>query len=134
VTGTLGIPVGFPSMRVPDHAPRPRRAELFSVARASPAVLCPAPFRTRAALRDPRRRQPHRSYPLCDAQAQGGQLGRARQKAGEKFPLHCPACGGDIRLRAAGRRHPTSCLRSTSTRYEPGGTCRLIPECGEGLR
>ena len=31
------------------------------------------------------------------------------------------------------RRHPTSCLRSTSTRCEPGVTCRLIPECGEGL-
>ena len=83
---------------------RPRHAELFSVARASPAVLCPAPLRTRAALRDPRRRQPHRSHPLCDAQAQGGQLGRARQKAGEKFPLQCPACGGDIRLRGDGRQ------------------------------
>ena len=112
---------------------RPRHAELFSVARASPAVLCPAPLRTRAALRDPRRRQPHRSHPLCDAQAQGGQLGRARQKAGEKFPLQCPACGGDIRLRGDGRRHPTSCLRSTSTRCEPGIICRLILEYGEGL-
>jgi hypothetical protein len=57
---------------------RPRRAELLSVARASPEVLCPAPLRTRTALRDPRRRQPHRSHPLRDAPAQGRQLGRAR--------------------------------------------------------
>ena len=32
------------------------------------------------------------------------------------------------------RRNTTSCLRSTSTRCEPGVACRLIPECGEGLR
>ena len=46
---------------------RPRRAELLSVARASPEVLCPAPFCTRAALRDPRRKRPHQSRPLRDA-------------------------------------------------------------------
>ena len=57
---------------------RPRRAELLSVARASPEVLCPAPLRTRTALRDPRRRRPHHPHPLRDAPAQGRQLGRGR--------------------------------------------------------
>ena len=27
-------------------------------------------------------------------------------RVGEKFPLQCPACGGDIRLRADGRQEP----------------------------
>jgi hypothetical protein len=27
-------------------------------------------------------------------------------RVGEEFPLECPACGGDIRLRGAGRQEP----------------------------
>ena len=27
-------------------------------------------------------------------------------RVGEKFPLQCPACGGDIRLRGDGRQEP----------------------------
>ena len=73
---------------------RPRRAELFSVARASPEVLCPAPFCTRTALRDPRRKRPRNQSPLRNAQAQGRRLGRARQKA----KVH--AAGGQRRHRA----------------------------------
>jgi hypothetical protein len=77
---------------------RPRCAELFSVARASPAILCPAPLRTRAARRDSRRRRPHRSHPLRGAQALdhplGGHLGRARPEA------KVDAAGGQWRHRA----------------------------------
>ena len=32
-------------------------------------------------------------------------------RVGEEFPLECPACGGDIRLRIDGRREPA--------RFEP---------------
>ena len=27
-------------------------------------------------------------------------------RGGEEFPLECPGCGGDIRLRADGRQEP----------------------------
>ncbi len=27
-------------------------------------------------------------------------------RVGEEFPLECPACGGDIRLRVTGRQEP----------------------------
>ncbi len=71
-------PTGHRPSCPPDHTPRPRRAALFSVARAPPAILRPAALCTRAALRDPRRRRPYQSHPLRAPPTQGGQLGRAR--------------------------------------------------------
>ena len=50
----------FSRRKRPDHAHRPRRAELFSESRAPAAILCPAALRAGTALRDPRRRRPHR--------------------------------------------------------------------------
>jgi hypothetical protein len=65
----------------PDHAHRPRRAELFSESRAPAAILCPAALRDGAALRDARRRRPHRLRPLRAPPTQGGQLGRPGTRA-----------------------------------------------------
>jgi hypothetical protein len=62
----------------PDHAPRPRCAELFSDSRTSVAVLRPAAIRACTALRDPRPRRPDHSHPLRAPATQGGQLGRPR--------------------------------------------------------
>jgi hypothetical protein len=67
----------FRRRECPDHAPRPRRAKLFSESRASSPILCKAALRARAIVRDPRRRRPHHPHPLRAAQAQSRQLGRA---------------------------------------------------------
>ena len=64
----------------PDHTHRPRRAGLFSELGALAEILCPAPFRPRAALRDPRPRRPRNQRPLRAAQTQSRQLGRARPR------------------------------------------------------
>ena len=46
----------------------------------SPEILCPAPLRPRATLRDPRPRRPDRPHPLRAAQTQSRHLGRARPR------------------------------------------------------
>ena len=49
----------------------------------------------------------------CDTQAKPGSHDNSRiawaklmAGVGEEFPLECPNCGGDIRLRADGRQEP----------------------------
>ena len=59
----------------PDHALSSPTACLLSASRAPAAILCPAALRAGAALRDPRRGQPHRPRPLRAPATQGGQLG-----------------------------------------------------------
>jgi hypothetical protein len=73
----LGEQRVFSRCQCSDHAYRPRCAQLFSESRTPVAVLCPAPLRTRAALRDPRPRRPWNQSPLHAAQTQSRQLGRA---------------------------------------------------------
>jgi hypothetical protein len=67
---------------------RPRCAELFSEPRTPAAILCPAPVRPRATLRDPRARRPRNQSPLRAATAQSRQLGRAWPRP------HVHAAGG----------------------------------------
>ena len=77
----------------PDHAHRPRCAQLFSGSRTPVAVLRPAPLRARAALRDPRLRRPRNQSPLRAAQTQSRQLGRTRSRP------HVHAAGSQWRRR-----------------------------------
>ena len=77
----------------PDHAHRPRCAQLFSGSRTPVAVLRPAPVRARAALRDPRLRRPRNQSPLRAAQTQSRQLGRTRSRP------HVHAAGSQWRRR-----------------------------------
>ena len=89
----LGQQRVFDRRQRPDHAHRPRRAELFSESRAPSPILRPDPVRIGEALRAPRPRRPDRPHPLRAAQTQSRRLGRARPRP----KVH--AAGGQWRRR-----------------------------------
>ena len=117
----LGEQWVFHRRECPDHAPRPRRAELLSVARASPAILRPAVTalavgnvgKQRDAATGRHTEAGHDAGDCCGAHAKPRSHVTSRiawsklmPRVGEEFPLQGPACGGDIRLRGDGRQEP----------------------------
>ncbi|MFM8734679.1 MAG: IS3 family transposase [Pirellulales bacterium] len=77
----LGKQWVFDGRQRPDHALSSPTACLLSASRAPAAILCPSALRAGTALRDPRRRRPHRLRPLRAPPTQGGQLGRPGARA-----------------------------------------------------
>ncbi len=57
-------------------------------------------------------------------------MGETHGRGGEEFPLECPNCGGDIRLREDGRQEPAHFEPEVRTRAK----ARMAsPACGQIL-